>query len=308
MKKAAYVLSLLFVLLCLTALAENTGAEKVTLHAGDIWECPYENLSQWETNAPDIMQVSGSTFTALAEGEATLTAFCRDGMHTITFSVTKAAAKAPQLILDAIDYALNEWEELDQQALPRCNKYTLWYSNGNKYEYGWCAAFECYCLYHVGIPMVEWTQCTQHPDGDVWGVKANGVGKVIQGYDKMDRLTFIPRTGYLVVYGKKNSGNSMHIGLITDCEELGDGKYLIKTVEGNMSNTVKRYCFLYDMKDADESKALGKYSSTKKDTYDYQVYGNYGPPPEEYQTEKDIYQYEKQVKDWYIFRFCATWF
>lgn len=38
----------------------------------------------------------------------------------------------------------------------------------------------------------------------------------------------------------------MHIGSVTDVEELGDGLYAVTTVEGNMSNSVKSYCYVYD--------------------------------------------------------------
>lgn len=305
------LLSLLCLLALLTggvcAAAEDEIYLKLRLYPGDTFLYPDSITGAWESDDSDVVSVLGNQFTALEEGFACLTAEDEDGKTyrveiTVTTEENAPEDDVPPLIRAAIDFALKEWEDADGDTFARCNKYTLWYSNGHKYEYGWCAAFECYCLYHVGIPMVEWTACEPHEEGDAWGVKANGVGKVIEGYNKMNRLTFIPRTGYLVVYGQKDSGTCMHVGIITDVQELGDGKYLIKTVEGNMSNRIKRYCYIYDLKNANEEKANGK------NNYKYIVKDNYYSPDEQYQTDPDTFQYTKHVKNWYVYRFCATWF
>lgn len=281
--------------------------QSITLIPGTDWQCPIETFSAWQSDDPEIVSASGSVFTAHKNGTAVLTALKKGGGLAVV-TVTVDGTELPALIQDAIAYALNEWETVGMERLPRCNKYTLWYSNGNKYEYGWCAAFECYCLYHVGIPMVEWTACEPHPDDEVWSVKANGVGKVVEGFQKMGRLTFTPRPGYLIVYGKKNSGNSMHVGLITDVKELGEEKFLVYTVEGNMGNTVKRYCYVYDRKNADESRANERIKKKdNSDPYPYKVYDNYYAPDEQYQTDPNTFKYDKHEKDWYVFRICATW-
>ena len=43
-----------------------------------------------------------------------------------------------------------------------------------------------------------------------------------------------------------NAYRTVHIGSVTDVEDLGDGLYAVTTVEGNMSNSVKSYCYVYD--------------------------------------------------------------
>ncbi len=312
MKKVISLILLSVMLCCMipfSAFAEEEEATDVytqsnglalSMRPGETWDPGREGVL-WMTDAPEVVSVRTGVFAAQDVGFATVLGADAEG-NLYQYDITVESDGVPALMRAAIDYALNEWQQVGGERLPRCNKYTLWYSNGNKYEYGWCAAFECYCLYHVGIPMVEWTKCEPHPDGDVWGVKANGVGKVIEGYNKMNRLTFVPRTGYLVVYGQKDSGNSMHVGIITDVQDLGNGQYLVKTVEGNMSNTVKRYCYLYTVGNADESRANGK------NNYNYGVYGNYSDCPEEYRTEPETYQYTIHSQKWYVFRFCATWF
>ena len=299
MKRAFAAAAALFMLLPLLCSAEN-----IRLHPGESVTYSAEVISPWVSEDSDVADASENVITAYSVGTAVLSAEAADGsLYSITVEVSDEtqAMKMPPLMQAAVDLGLAEWEAAGGETFRRCNKYTLWYSNGNKYEYGWCAAFECWCLYHVGIPMVEWTKCEPHENGDVWGVKANGVGKVIQGYDKMNRLTFIPRPGYLVVYGQADSGTCMHVAIITDCEEIGEGRYLIKTVEGNMANRIKRYCYVYEVKGADESKANGKKN------YPYKVTGNYFDAPEEYRTEPDTFQYTKHKKNWYVYRFCATW-
>lgn len=304
-----------FVLLsgCFAAAAEDRNAMKLNLRPGETFIYPQNVAGVWESDDSDVVSVLGNEFTALDEGFACLTAENEDGVvFRVEITISENAEDTgvirddvPIAIRAAIDLALSEWEEADGKTFERSNKYTKWY-NGNNAKYGWCAAFECYCMYHADIPMVVWNECEPHEDGDPWSVKANGVGKVIMGFGRMNRLTFTPRPGYLVVYGQKSSGTCMHVGIVTDVQDMGDGKYLIKTVEGNMSNRIKRYCFLYDVKDADEERANGKDNYEGKKPYI--VKDNYSAPDPQYQTDPDTFQYTKQVKDWYVFRFCATWF
>jgi len=266
MKELKRLFSLLCMCILLTgafcAAADDAVSMKLRMRPGEVFIYPETVTGVWESDDSDVVSALGNEFTALDEGFACLTAEDENGiLYRVEITVLEEAQNpeddVPPLIRAAIDYALNEWEQADGKTFERSNKYTKWY-NGNNAKYGWCAAFECYCLYHAGIPMVEWTKCEPHESGDAWSVKANGVGKVIEGFNKMNRLTFIPRTGYLVVYGQKSSGTCMHVGLVTEAQDLGDGKYLIRTVEGNMSNRIKRYCYIYDVKNANEEKANGK--------------------------------------------------
>ena len=51
---------------------------------------------------------------------------------------------------------------------------------------------------------------------------------------------------FLLVYGCSYN-KTIHVGLVYDVEELGDGKFRITTLEGNMSKRVKMYIHDYDM-------------------------------------------------------------
>lgn len=305
MKRILSLAAVLIMILCLPAQAILTSPVEISirLFVGESMDYQIRGPESWQSDHPEVVTCSGTVFTAVAPGTACLTATdSKNRVHTVNVTVVEGETDGlPAQVRAALDIALNEWEAAGGEAFRRSNKYTLWYSNGNKYEYGWCAAFECYCVYHAGIPMAEWTKSTPHDASEVWGVEANGVGKVIQGYDKMNRLTFIPKPGYLVVYGQADSGTCMHIGMITDVEDLGEGRYIIKTVEGNMGNRIKRYCYLYEIGNADENKANGKKN------YSYTVKKNYSDAPEEYRTEEDTFQYTKHKKNWYVYRFCATW-
>ena len=44
----------------------------------------------------------------------------------------------------------------------------------------------------------------------------------------------------------RDSYRTVHIGSVTDVRDMGGGVYAVTTVEGNMSNSVKSYCYLYD--------------------------------------------------------------
>ena len=57
----------------------------------------------------------------------------------------------------------------------------------------------------------------------------------------------VPKPGYLVIYADmSNAYRTVHIGSVTDVQDLGDGLYAVTTVEGNMSNSVKSYSYVYD--------------------------------------------------------------
>ncbi len=242
----------------------------------------------WLSDAPETAVGKNTEILALNEGFAMLTAVYPDGSE-MYFDVAVTETAVPLSIRDTIALALKEWEENLGKTFTQRNKYTAWYcGTGPKCYFGWCGGFVSYCLDTSGVPMDEPTESVPHESGEPYAVRAAGVGKILKGFTKMERVTNIPRPGYLVIYGKRDYYNYMHVGMITDVEDLGEGLYLVSTVEGNMSSRIKRYCYLYDSNDTTEH--------------------NYREPDEEYQTDPDTFQYTIHQKEWFIYAICQTWF
>ncbi len=200
-------------------------------------------------------------------------------------------SEVPEAINTVIDFAISEWRTAENKTFSRLgskNKYSFWQcGKGPKCNIGWCGAFLGYVFDTCGISMDEPNQSVPHESGEPYSVRAAGVGKINKGFDKMGRLTMVPRPGYLVVYGEQKAYGYKHIGLVTDVDDLGGGIYLLKTVEGNMSNRIKRFCYLFDSNESIK---------------------NTRPCPEEYRlTDGEINDYE-HIKKWNITTFCQTWF
>ncbi len=199
----------------------------------------------------------------------------------------------PDLINDAIDLAFTQWEEDAARGtkkfsrLGKYNKYSYWQcGSGAGCDIGWCGAFLGYVYDHAHVPMDVPTESVPHEGGIPYSVHAAGVGKIYTGFSKMERLSMIPRPGYFVVYGQQKGYAYKHIGLVVDVDPLDGGLYLIKTIEGNMSSTIRRYCYLYDSNEKVK---------------------NLKPCPEEYvRDDAGINAYE-HVKNWNITAFCQTW-
>ena len=200
-------------------------------------------------------------------------------------------AAVPDAINTVIDFAIEEWRAAGNKAFSRAgskNKYSFWQcGKGAKCNIGWCGAFLGYVFDTCGVPMDEPTKSVPHESGEPYSVRAAGVGKINKGFEKMNRLSMTPKPGYLVVYGQRRGYGYKHIGLLTDVDDLGDGKYLLKTVEGNMSNRIKRYCYIFD---SNESVR------------------NTSACPEEYRLDNGEINDYQHIKDWNITTFCQTWF
>ena len=80
-------------------------------------------------------------------------------------------------------------------------------------------------------------------------------------------------------------------------EELGDGRYVVTTVEGNVSNSVKSYRFIYDSSKANH--LVGQTEGLK-------LQNNMEELPKDQQTDPLI-QYELHTDHWSVFGFCETW-
>lgn len=166
----------------------------------------------------------------------------------------------PALIQSVLDIAYGEWESVGGAALKDSNKYTKWRNN---YEWGWCAGFITWCMLEAGVPMddedyfKEAAKDSETGFVEVSGVhysKESSVGKLLPAFQIMNRTTMMPQPGYLLVYGASYS-RYIHVGLVYDVQPLGDGKFRITTIEGNMTHTVKMYIHDYDI-NADKEQNL----------------------------------------------------
>ena len=142
----------------------------------------------------------------------------------------------PAAIRDVLDLAYNELIEVNGQELKEKNKYTKWRNN---YEYGWCGGFITWCMLEKDIPMFDQGKAPKEEVPGLIHMKAAGVGKIYTGYERMNRLSFIPQKGFIAVFGNTNrkygASEFYHVGLVYDVELLPNGNYRIATIEGNVS-------------------------------------------------------------------------
>lgn len=195
----------------------------------------------------------------------------------------------PELVQASIDVAEKEWTDFYGKSIKRSNKYTKWYC-GKECEFGWCGGFLVWCQWKAGISM-QWSDQLKAVDpSDVTAIKEAGVGKLLTAYKKLDRLTNIPKPGYPVIYAVANNHNkTVHVGLVTEVEDRGDGMYGITTIEGNLSSQVKKFKYLYDSSE----EALENNE-------------NIWSLPEEEWTEERVF-YELPTDNWYINIFCQPY-
>lgn len=195
----------------------------------------------------------------------------------------------PPQIQAVLDIAYNEWETLAGRTLKKCNKYTEW--RGKGVSFGWCGGYITWCMIEAGIPMERLDalkKAGEYPVEGVMHVEEASVGKLLRGYQIRYRSTNIPQPGFLLVYGESYN-KTIHIGLVYDVEALGEGKYRITTLEGNMSNRVKMYVHDYDM-NAKQSKNL-----------------TVVPNDERTREENASFSYKLQGSKWYANCFLMPW-
>lgn len=198
----------------------------------------------------------------------------------------------PEMIQQVLDLAYSEWSTLNGKTLKKANKYTKWRTSSAN-GFGWCGGFITWCMLEVGVPMDVLDTVKKNGEGPVEGiyhVKEASVGKLLRGYQIVQRTGITPQKGYLVVYGDGSGSNkTIHVGLLYDVESLGDGKYRLTTIEGNMSNRVKMYIHDYDM-NAERKKNLSEV-----------------PKEERLEEESACFSYKLGGKKWYINRFLMPW-
>lgn len=305
------IICALLALLCLLPAAALSEAlpEQLTLTVGESREFSLPFSGYWESDAPEVADAQGGVITAYDEGSAVLALIGADGQEfTVEVEVSAQSDPVPALIRSAIEIAIQEWKENLGKTLsrePRYNKYTKWWG----YECGWCGAFANYCMFTAGVPLEPsdtYRKVKPTATGEPHSLREAAVPKLDTGFGNMERLTQDdPRPGYLVIYGRRDSksnGNTVsayafvHVGIVTDVQDLGEGKFLISTVEGNLSSRIKRFTYVYDSNaPADKNKPGAKTNN------------NMSPAPQEYQTDPDI-QYEPHQNTWYVTEFCRTWY
>ena len=307
MKRFICLLALL-ALLPLAGLSEEL-PDRLILAPGESRDIELPFDGYWESDAPEVANGAGSTVTGYDEGFAVLSLISPDGYEwTVDVEVAEEADPVPAVIRSAIEIGIREWTDADGKAFPRSdtnkpakdNKYTKWWG----YDCGWCGAFANYCLDMAGAPLEPtdtYKKLQPLADGAPHGVREAAVPKLDTGFTNLNRITSIPQPGYLVIYGRRNGNNQsayafVHVGLVTAVEDLGDGLYLVSTVEGNLSNRIKRFTYLYD-------------SNVQIDKKNPEAKGNknMSDAPADRQTDPAI-QYTPHQNTWYVTEFCQTWY
>lgn len=245
---------------------------------------------------PEVVAVSDAgLMTGVAQGEATVTYQAADGEHS--YLVTVSDDTPPEVIKNYIYVLRQEFYSVKRARLPKYNQYAKWYY-GKKKEVGWCAVFTIYCANAAGTNPIKCTEVDPENVPMVQFMREGTVGHQYDGFLAMDRFVGVPKPGYLVIYADmSNAYRTVHIGSVTDVEDYGGGLYAVTTVEGNMSNSVKSYCYLYDSNKPNHR--VGVEDGLK-------LQNNMSELPEEAQTDP-LVQYELHTDHWSVFGFCQTW-
>lgn len=158
--------------------------------------------------------------------------------------ITQRVQTPPEEIRQVLELAYSEWETLNGKTLKKVNKYTEW--RGKGIGFGWCGGYITWCMIQQGIAMQPLQQMEEGPVEGIVHVKEASVGKLLRGYQMMNRSTNIPQPGFLLVYGCSYN-KTIHVALVYDVQELGNGRFRLTTLEGNMGNRVKMFVHDYDM-------------------------------------------------------------
>lgn len=288
------VLVLLMVALTLAApfaqgKAEESPTAQRRMLVGEQYTVLSEDKGEWSSSVPAVAAVDGKgVVTAVGAGSAVITQMVKSKPVNKAWVQVAEAAQTPEQITQAIDIALAEWQASLGKTIGRSNKYTKWYC-GRPCEFGWCGGFVSYSLDEAGLPMAYWRESELQPHGNPHAVREADVLKLLRGYTNMDRISNIPRPGYLVIYGKRGGYKTIHVGLVTRADHQGEGVYLIETVEGNVSKRIKRYSYLYDSQAKNPEK-------------------NMKALPESERADAGTFQYQLITDNWHVNVFCQTWY
>ncbi len=246
----------------------------------------------WESEHEDVATVTpDGIITAVSEGFTLVLLRNKKGDVSVRCEVKVGEKAVPPEIEQAIDTAIAEWAAADGNAFARFNKYTEWYNPAAYKGFGWCGAFVGYAIDAAGIQMDKEFKAKSAPpieDGRLFAVRQASQTKLFEGFESRNRLSHIPERGYYIIYGRKGSTPYTHVGLVTQVSPLGDGQYILETVEGNLNNRIKRYSYLYDSLAERQER-------------------NIKPLPPELQTQPDVFNY-KYVENFYLNVFGQTWY
>lgn len=285
-KRFVLVLLAVFMTVATAFAQEKDAAPQSRMHPGETMAAPAADA--WESTDNKVAAVDRQgNITAVAEGNCQI--LLTTGGVTTSCDLTVDDNVPTELMKKAIAIAENEFKTLDLKAIKKANKYTKWYAKKAGVSFGWCGAFVGWCFEEAGVPMFRVEKAEKVDENATWAISEASVGKILKGYQKMERTTNIPRPGYMVIYSVfKKSYNNTHTGLVADVQDLGDGRYLLTTIEGNMSNRVKKYQYYYDSSE----EAAQKQRNTEA-------------LPEELQTDEKISY--KPHSNWYVKVFCQTY-
>lgn len=233
--------------------------------------------------------------TGVAPGTATVTYHAASG--DVAVAVTVSADALPTAAKAFVYVAKREFYLNKRARLPKYNQYAKWYY-GKKKEVGWCSVFTIWCANASGTdPVKEASLETADASATVF-FREGQVGNQYDGFMKLGRFTGVPKAGYLVIYGDLSNGyRTTHIGIVTDVADQGAGLYQVTTVEGNMSNTVKSYSYLYDSNAANNTVGVEKGKKLQR---------NMSELPADAQTDA-LVQYKLHTDHWCVFGFGASW-
>lgn len=291
-------LHILLALLLLTSLWGNAASspsypEIVTSHVGRSFAFIQSKRGSFQSDNTEVARVdSRGNVSFYGEGEASVTFTDKktEQKTTIDFIVL-AGGSIPPEVEQGIAVALHEWDEYLQsgKSIPKSNKYTKWFC-GRPCEFGWCGAFVNFSLEMGGVPMASREKTELLIDGRAGAVREAAVPKILEGFKKMDRIGYIPQPGSEVIYGRRGGYATIHVGLVTEVKPLGEGKYEVQTVEGNMGPRIRRYHYIYD---------------AFADNFER----NMSALPKEQQTSPEIFNYIPH-KDgaWYVTAFGQSWY
>ena len=250
----------------------------------------------FQSTAESVITVDSSgLMTAVSEGISTVTYAGTAGEETLTIIVSESVPTEHAKNMAYV--ALKEYYSVKRAKLPKYNQYAKWYY-GKKNEVGWCSVFGIWCANAAGSNPIKKKEAVDIPETDTLYLREGQVGNQYDGFFKLERFGSIPRIGYMAIYAEMNNAyRTTHIGIVVDVQERGDGVYQVTTVEGNMSNSVKSYCYLYDSKAANDR--VGTEKGLKLQWNMYEI-------PKEEQTDP-LVQYALHTDHWSVFGFCETW-
>ena len=253
---------------------------------------PIPGEGTWESQHADIATVSKEgVITAVTEGYTLVLLRNKKDEVILRCEVQVGEKPVPEEITQVIEKAIADWQEAGNAAFPKYNIYTQWFNPAAKSGFGWCGAFVGYQFDQVGIEMNKEYRAKNAPplpDGSLFAVRQASQTKLYEGFESRNRLSNIPRPGYYIIYGRRGSTPYTHVALITAVQNMGEGVYMLDTVEGNLNARIRRYRYLYDS------------LAQRKERNILEI-------PKELQTEPDTFLY-KYVDNFYINAFGQTWY